>query len=145
MKPIPPSERKTQDRVIELFRQEPGYRYLGNWMDREGNHCIEEGLFAAWQADRGRMPFNRNVRSTRCVRRWSNRGKRNTPFGEIGNDLFLKPLPFPVSTAVPGVSAANTAFRYHHAGKKSHQWDISIQFIHRASHILHQTCLTRYF
>lgn len=57
MKPIPPSERKTQDRVIELFRQKLGYRYLGNWMDREGNHCIEEGLFTAWQADRGTDAF----------------------------------------------------------------------------------------
>ena len=53
MSPIPPSERQTQNRVIDLFRKELGYRYLGNWMDRPGNHCIEEGLFTAWQTDRG--------------------------------------------------------------------------------------------
>ena len=32
-------ERATQDRVIELLTQQLGYRYLGNWADREGNRC----------------------------------------------------------------------------------------------------------
>jgi type I restriction enzyme R subunit len=41
-------ERATQDRVIELFTQKLGYRNLGEWTDREGNHCIEEGLLTAF-------------------------------------------------------------------------------------------------
>jgi type I restriction enzyme, R subunit len=41
-------ERATQNRVIALFRDELGYRYLGNWADREGNSNIEEDLLSAW-------------------------------------------------------------------------------------------------
>ena len=37
-------ERATQDRVVALFRDELGYRYLGDWSDRAGNTNIEEGL-----------------------------------------------------------------------------------------------------
>lgn len=46
-------ERATQDRVIELFTQKLGYRYLGDWSEREGNHCIEEGLLTAHLAGQG--------------------------------------------------------------------------------------------
>jgi len=41
-------ERATQDRVIALFRDELGYRHLGDWTDRNGNSNIEEGLLSAW-------------------------------------------------------------------------------------------------
>ena len=41
-------ERTTQNRVITLFREELGYRYLGDWQDREGNSNIEEGLLSDW-------------------------------------------------------------------------------------------------
>ena len=35
-------EKKTQARVVALFRDQLGYDYLGNWIDREGNRNIEE-------------------------------------------------------------------------------------------------------
>ena len=38
----------TQNRVIALFRDELGYRYLGEWTDRQDNSNIEEGLLSAW-------------------------------------------------------------------------------------------------
>jgi len=41
------SERATQDRVIALFRDELGYRWLGNWSDRPDNHNIDEPQLTA--------------------------------------------------------------------------------------------------
>jgi len=46
-------ERVTQNRVIQLFRDELGYRYLGDWSDRSGNSNIEDGLLADWLMKRG--------------------------------------------------------------------------------------------
>ncbi len=37
-------ERKTQQRVVALFRERLGYAYLGEWSDRESNSSIEENL-----------------------------------------------------------------------------------------------------
>ena len=37
-------ERETQNRAIELFQKELGYRYLGNWEERENNSNTEEGI-----------------------------------------------------------------------------------------------------
>jgi len=34
-------ERITQDRVVKLFQDELGYKYLGNWEERENNSNIE--------------------------------------------------------------------------------------------------------
>ncbi|MFO1001394.1 MAG: HsdR family type I site-specific deoxyribonuclease [Planctomycetaceae bacterium] len=46
-------ERETQNRVIRLFREELGYRYLGDWTDRIGNSNIEESLLTTWLQQRG--------------------------------------------------------------------------------------------
>ena len=45
MNPIGKPERATQNRVIALFRDELGYRYLGDWSDRPSNSNIQEDLF----------------------------------------------------------------------------------------------------
>ena len=37
-------ERATQNRIITLFREELGYRYLGDWTDRAPNSNIEEKI-----------------------------------------------------------------------------------------------------
>ena len=39
-------ERATQNRVIDLFRDELNYRYLGDWHERENNSNIEETLLS---------------------------------------------------------------------------------------------------
>ena len=48
MSDIGKPERATQERVIALFREELGYRYLGNWMDRADNSNVEEGLLSEY-------------------------------------------------------------------------------------------------
>ncbi len=37
-------ERVTQNRVVKLFQEKLGYRYLGNWEEREGNSNIEDDI-----------------------------------------------------------------------------------------------------
>lgn len=49
-------ERATQERVIKLFTQKLGYRYLDDWSKRTGNHCIEDGLLTAHLASQGYSP-----------------------------------------------------------------------------------------
>ncbi len=44
MSDVSKPERETQDRVIRLFHDELGYKYLGNWTDRGNNTSIEESL-----------------------------------------------------------------------------------------------------
>src|SRR5665213_745273 len=46
-------ERRTQERVVALFRDQLGYRYLGNWAHREGNACIEPELLGTWLRKQG--------------------------------------------------------------------------------------------
>ena len=46
-------ERFTQQRVINLFREELGYRYLGDWTDRDGNSNIEAKLLSAYLTKSG--------------------------------------------------------------------------------------------
>jgi type I restriction enzyme R subunit len=49
-------ERATQERVIQLFTNALGYQYLGDWSDRAGNHCIEEGLLSSFLTRSGYSP-----------------------------------------------------------------------------------------
>ncbi len=46
-------ERKTQERILKLFREELGYRYLGDWSDRPANSNIEDGLLTAFLKNAG--------------------------------------------------------------------------------------------
>lgn len=45
-------ERETQDRVLALFQNQLGYRYLGDWSDRT-NSNVEDGLLAEYLQRRG--------------------------------------------------------------------------------------------
>lgn len=49
-------ERVTQNRVIALFRDELGYRYLGDWSDRNSNTNIEEKPLTDYLTGRGYSP-----------------------------------------------------------------------------------------
>ncbi|MFT9496785.1 type I restriction endonuclease subunit R [Anaerosolibacter sp.] len=46
-------ERKTQNRIVKLFKDELGYTYLGNWEDRTDNSNIEERLAIDYLKRRG--------------------------------------------------------------------------------------------
>ena len=46
-------ERATQDRVLRLFQDKLGYRYLGDWKERAGNSNIEEAILTATLQRRG--------------------------------------------------------------------------------------------
>ena len=41
-------ERITQNRIIDLFQKELGYRYLDNWEERESNSNVEEEILSDW-------------------------------------------------------------------------------------------------
>ncbi len=46
-------EKKTQQRVVALFRDTLGYAYLGDWIDREDNRNIEPDRLRAWLKTQG--------------------------------------------------------------------------------------------
>ena len=56
MSTVGQSERATQDRIVRVFRDELGYRTLGDWTDRPGNSNIEEELLSDWLTGRGHTP-----------------------------------------------------------------------------------------
>ena len=46
-------ERATQNRVVNLFQEQLGYAYLGNWEDRLGNSNIEEDIVRKYLSQKG--------------------------------------------------------------------------------------------
>jgi type I restriction enzyme R subunit len=46
-------EKKTQQRIVKLFRENLDYDYLGDWTDREGNANIEPDLLRSWLKKQG--------------------------------------------------------------------------------------------
>lgn len=46
-------ERRTQNRVVELFHKQLDYEYLGNWEERENNSNIEEANLRKYLTKRG--------------------------------------------------------------------------------------------
>ncbi|MCB9127964.1 MAG: HsdR family type I site-specific deoxyribonuclease [Ardenticatenales bacterium] len=53
MSQIGERERHAQNRAVAFLRDDLGYRYLGNWQDREENRNVEPELLTAWLRDRG--------------------------------------------------------------------------------------------
>lgn len=46
-------ERGTQQQVLDYFQEPLGYRYLGNWQDRDSNAPIEQDLLRDWLVKQG--------------------------------------------------------------------------------------------
>ncbi|MBF0230077.1 MAG: hypothetical protein HQK63_10925, partial [Desulfamplus sp.] len=49
-------ERATQNRVIKLFQNELGYRYLGNLEKEDNNSNLDDALLTAYLAKKGYTP-----------------------------------------------------------------------------------------
>src|SRR5688572_21240937 len=47
-------ERRTQQRIVRLFREQLGYDYFGDWRHRENNRNIEEAQLRRFLRDRQR-------------------------------------------------------------------------------------------
>ncbi|TPE46974.1 type I restriction endonuclease subunit R [Maribrevibacterium harenarium] len=46
-------ERATQNRIVQFFQTDLGYRYLGDWQDRANNKNIEVDILVDWLKKRG--------------------------------------------------------------------------------------------
>lgn len=53
---ISSSERATQNRVVALFQERPGYEFQGDWSERANNSNIEEELLTRALKKRGYQP-----------------------------------------------------------------------------------------
>lgn len=56
MKNVGQVERKTQDRIVKLFSNKLGYKYLGDWKDRKDNSNIEEDYLKKYLSKKGYSP-----------------------------------------------------------------------------------------
>jgi hypothetical protein len=63
-------ERNTQNRVVALFRDQLGYRYLGDWRDRSGNSNVDAELLPAFllRSGYGRQQISRALDGLRTER-----------------------------------------------------------------------------
>lgn len=53
MSTVGQKERASQNRIVKLFRNELGYKYLGNWEERTNNSNIEEQLLIDYLSKKG--------------------------------------------------------------------------------------------
>ena len=53
MSEIGQRERATQDRVVQLFQENLGYEYYGDWHDRANNSNVEEDYLRGWLVKQG--------------------------------------------------------------------------------------------
>jgi len=74
-------ERETQKRVIKLFQDELGYKYLGDWTDHPGNSNVEEKLLSNYLKKNGysQAQISRSIYQL-------NREIFNSPRGLYGNN-----------------------------------------------------------
>ena len=54
-------ERVTQNRVVQLFQEQLGYDYLGDWQERADNSNIEVDLLTAFLEKQGKTPEQINM------------------------------------------------------------------------------------
>ncbi len=75
MSAIGKPERATQRRLISLFRDELGYRYLGDWSDRDANSNVEQAVLADYLRRAGYSEAQISAAIRRLVIEASNTGR----------------------------------------------------------------------
>lgn len=104
MSDIGKPERATQTRVIALFRDELGYRFLGDWSDRDGNSNIEEDLLTASLTRRG---YN-SAQISAAMYRLRNEATNNSRSLYANNQEVYKFLRYGVPVKVEAGKVAET-------------------------------------
>src|SRR2546425_894594 len=78
-------ERKTQDRIVALFRDQLGYEYLGNWEERDGNSNIEEEYLRAFLARSG---YSKRLIEGAIVDLKRAAGKQNVSLYDLNKETY---------------------------------------------------------
>ena len=71
-------ERETQRRVIRHFRDQLGYRFLGNWHERDNNRNIEPDYLTRFLKRQGHSPPSSPRRSTSSTKPPPSAGARRS-------------------------------------------------------------------
>jgi len=77
-------ERKTQDRIINLFKNKLGYTYLGYWKEREGNSNIEEHLLRKFLKER----YNENLTNKALHQIMKTSTQQNKNLYNLNKDVY---------------------------------------------------------
>ena len=83
-------ERHTQNRIVQLFREQLHYNYLGNWEDRPNNHNIEESLLQNFLAEQGHI----QVLITRAIKQLKDAASDPNESLYNNNKNARRPFPF---------------------------------------------------
>ena len=79
------SERPTQNRVVKLFADRLGYKYLGDWKDRENNSNIKENLLRDYLIEQG----TNETLITRAVSKLTNAaGDQSKSLYDVNNEVY---------------------------------------------------------
>lgn len=78
-------ERATQNRIVELFKNELGYRYLGNWEERENNSNIEFDLLTSFLTKAG---YNKDQINTAILKLQSEANNHNRSLYQNNKEIY---------------------------------------------------------
>jgi len=83
--PVGQIERKTQDRIVELFKNQLKYDYLGNWEEREGNSNIEEEYLRSFLERTG---YNKRLIDRAIAELKRTAGKQNVSLYDLNKEVY---------------------------------------------------------
>lgn len=85
MSTIGKKERETQNRVVALFQNELGYRYLGNWEEREDTSNIERAILKAWLTRKG---YSKNLINKALYELIRTAGDQSRSLYDVNKDVY---------------------------------------------------------